>query len=1122
MKKDVARAIVLCGLFLATAGMMPQTAVAQATPKAAVNATALVTGVVVDTDGEPLPGATVRVKGTKLATVTDVDGNFSISSGGHKPVKIIVSFLGMKNAEQTWSGKKMRIVLEATATNLTEVAVVGYQELDRRKTTAAITSVKMDEILMPDMTTVDQALEGRIPDLLFTQNSGNVGSTARLRVRGTSTLVGNREPLWVLDDFIIEDPVNVSTEQLNDPDYVNYIGNAISGINPQDIERIDVLKDAAATALYGTRAANGVIVVTTKKGQEGPPTVNYSTQLKFTQRPRYSDKNINLMNSQERMQFGKDLCDLHYVFPQYMPMVGYEGAYHRYQTGQTTYDEFMNEVKWYETVNTDWFDILCKDALTQSHTVSLSGGNQKTRYYASLGYTDEQSTIRTEYVKRYTAAMNLSTTFSSKLRLSMRMNANVQKKNHLPSEVNVLNYAYETTRALPAYNEDGSLFFYKKKAYGIGDGKSTYQYNYNIFNEANNSSSDYSGNTINASLQLNYKLFPFLDLSLSANYGRSATDQATWFGENTNYAAILKNGEVKDIPQTGQSGLCEMPYGGVLNTTNTITENATGRLQINFRKDVAHGSLVTALAGFEASTYTSNGISDQTRGYYKDRGMQYADLSGDDLDLYPLFKEWRADSHRTMTASKTNKLSGYLTLTFDYKRYFTVSVNGRFDASNKFGSRSNEKFLPVYSFSGRFDVKHTLLRDITWIDLWNVRSSFGVTGNMLDHETPNMLIRQGVMDSYYGENVSTVSAFPNPNLRWEQTQQFNLETEVNMFGGRLMLETGLWRKHTTDAFSTVNVSTVNGRSSYNMNNGTVDNKGYNIYIKGYPIYTPDWKLLLSTGYSYASNTVRSGANENYTVDNYLAGTAIVDGEAIGTFYSYRYLGLNPNTGIPMFDDYNDRRHLLAGKTLAQIVPLVMVETGNRDPDLTGSFFATLSYKQLTLNMNFNYRIGSKLRLFNLYTPVKNGISSEKNVRKEFLNRWKRPGDELYTDVPVILSPSDPNYESTMSHWSLTQSAKVTDRIPPFGGNTWNMYDYSDLRVVPGDYLRLSNVVLSYNFRANQLKSTFLKSLRLSVSATNLFTLKSKKLEGQDPLQASSTSISMSLRPAYTFSMNVSF
>ncbi|MDO4426329.1 MAG: TonB-dependent receptor plug domain-containing protein, partial [Planctomycetia bacterium] len=181
---------------------------------------------------------------------------------------------------------------------------------------------------------IDQALEGQIPDLLFMQNSGEAGATARLRVRGTSTIVGNREPLWVLDGFILTDPVNVSNDELNDPDYVNYIGNAIQGINPQDIERVDVLKDAAATALYGSRASNGVIVVTTKKGKAGPATISYSTQLNMKMRPRYTDRNINVMNSQDRVAFGTDLVDMHYVFSKNMPLVGYEGEYYRYQTGQ--------------------------------------------------------------------------------------------------------------------------------------------------------------------------------------------------------------------------------------------------------------------------------------------------------------------------------------------------------------------------------------------------------------------------------------------------------------------------------------------------------------------------------------------------------------------------------------------------------------------------------------------------------------------------------------------------------------------------------------------------------------------------------------------------------------------
>ena len=448
-------------------------------------------GVVLDEKGEPLPGATVLITRPqqRWGATAGVEGTFSIripkEIRSANDLYLTVSYIGFeeKRMKLRNDANQYRVLLRPDNKVMDEVIVTGYEVIDRRKTTSAISSVKMEDVLVPGMTTIDQALEGRIPDLLYIQNSGEVGSTARLRVRGTSTLIGNREPLWVLDGFVLQDPVDVSPEQLNDPDYINYVGNAISGINPQDIERIDVLKDASATALYGTRASNGVIVVTTKKGRLGPPSIHYSNQTKVTIGPRYSDRNINLMNSRERVQFGKDLCDLHYSFPSNMPMVGYEGAYYRYQSGQTSYADFLNEVSWYETVNTDWFDVLTRDALTHAHTLSVSGGSEAVRYYVSLGYTRENGNIKTQYVDRYTTAVNLMTNFTQNLRANIRLNGNIQKKNHLPSDVKVLDYAYNTTRALPAYNPDGSLYYYQKKGYDIGEGKTYNKYNYNIINE---------------------------------------------------------------------------------------------------------------------------------------------------------------------------------------------------------------------------------------------------------------------------------------------------------------------------------------------------------------------------------------------------------------------------------------------------------------------------------------------------------------------------------------------------------------------------------------------------------------------------------------------------------------
>lgn len=521
-----------------------------------------ISGHVADTDGEPLIGVTVKLVGTKRTVLTDVNGNFTFV-GCHPGDQLDISYIGKKTVRRKVGTKRLSIVLEDDANSINDVIITGYGNIDKRKSTVAATTVKMEDVLMPGMTTVDQALEGRIPDLEFNLNSGEVGATARLRVRGTSTLVGNREPLWVLDGFVLSDPVDVSADQLNDPDYINYIGNAIQGINPQDIERIDVLKDAAATALYGTRASNGVIVVTTKRGKAGPPTIRYSNQTKLTRRPRYTDSNIRLMNSQQRVQFGKDLCDMHYKFSESMPLVGYEGAFYRYQTAQTSYDEFLDEVQGYETMNTDWFKLLTRDAVTMSHTVNVSGGSENTRYYASVGYTRENGTVKTQYVDRYTANMNITSDLTKNLKARIALNGNIQKKNHLPSNVDPLTYAYETTRALPAYNADGSLYYYKNHGYSVGNGQKVNNlYNYNILNEMENSSSEYNGNTIMAMGDLTWRLKDILTLSASASYQRSSTLQATWYGENTNYVAILKNGEAADKPISGESGYCELPYGG--------------------------------------------------------------------------------------------------------------------------------------------------------------------------------------------------------------------------------------------------------------------------------------------------------------------------------------------------------------------------------------------------------------------------------------------------------------------------------------------------------------------------------------------------------------------------------
>jgi len=1092
----------------------------------------VVYGMVFDKTGEPLVGANVRVTlGRKVWTAqTDSKGAYRVklpvvtSTAG---LSISASYLGMKR--QTKSGRSnvahYDFMLDDHSQSLGEAVVTGYGTISTREKTSAITSLKMEEILMPGMTSLEQALEGRVPDMVFMQNSGEVGATARMRIRGTSTLIGNREPLWVLDGIPLSDPVDVTNEQLNDPDYINYIGNAISGINPQDIERVDVLKDAAATALYGTRAANGVIVVTTKKGEPGPPRITYNSQLKYTARPRYSDRDIYLMNSQERVQFGQELMNLHYTFPNHMTMVGYEGAYHRFVTGQTDYNGFLAEVQRAETVNTDWFKLLTHDTFNHNHTVALSGGSETARYYASLGYNREEGVQLHHNNDRYTASLNMQTRIAKVIQANIRLNANVQKKTQLPGEIDLLGYAYGITRALPAFNNDGSYFFYQRHAYNVGTDKNEqYKYAYNILNEIENAEKLYSSNGIMAALDLTYRFKTLLDLTLTTSYQRTHSDNSTWFGEKSNYAAQLRNAEYGQAPIPGDYGLSDMPYGGVYNTGTNVNENFTLRAQANFRHALGEKKqhLLSASLGYEMNVSNTDGFSENTRGFFKSRGLKYVNMTAEEMNRFPKYASWVAHNHPTLRADKTHRLSGYAIFSYSYGSLFSLSANTRFDASNKFGSRSNEKFLPVWSASGMLNLKSLLLRQYDAVSDLRLRTSFGKTGNMVDNQTPNLLLRQESLDTYYGENVAKVDALPNPYLRWEQTDQWNVGVDASLFDYRLTVGVDAYYKHTKDAFDNTLVSPFNGVENYVMNGSDITNSGFSINLSAYLLKTRDWSWLVSANYSVVYNSINTKTANKYKIEKYLNGTAIMDGKSIGTFYSYNFIGLDPQNGLPLFDDYRDRQHLLEGQPLDRIMERVGVVSGSREPNFAGSFYSTLRYQQWSLSASFNYALGNKIRKFALYKDVLDGVSSENNVRKEFTHRWRKPGDERHTQLPSLISPSDPAFGDNRYHWSAATPA-ATQGFEAFADNYWMMYDNSNARVVSGSYLRLSNLALRYQFSRKQLKGLPFSNLAFDAAVTNVFTLKSSALEGQDPTQSGfSLQTSLSLRPSFTFGLRVSF
>ena len=649
-----------------------------------------VTGTIVDETGEPLIGVYVRDKVNNINAITDAEGKFSVKvpNGG---ATLTVTYMGMKTIiQKVKAGQKVRWVMQENVKQMKDVVITGYQQLDRRNLTSSVTSVDMKDIEIPGVASVDKMLEGRIPDLVLTNNSGEINATPKLRVRGTSTLIGNREPLWVLDGIILTDPVDLSPDVLNDPDYVNRIGNAIAGINPQDIQRIDVLKDAAATALYGTRAANGVIVVTTKSGREGKPTVNYSAQLTLRKRPYYSDGKINLMNSAERVQFSQFLAEEHYAYPGNMSKVGYEEALRQLYAGEITRQEFNAAVEKMKTENTDWFSLLCRNSLSQDHSVSVSGGSDKVRYYTSLGVTQQNDVVRGAQNNRYTAMAKINYDISSKLKAELNINGNISSRDYAASDVNVIDYAYNTNRIIPARNADGTYFTYLKyntsnDLYG--------NYPYSILKEMDNSGTEQSSNSVITTLNLRYKPIEdlFFNAIFSANISNSTIDE--WHGENSFYVYCLRG----TVDETSKSN-SYCPYGGELSRQHTGQKGWTARLQGNYNKYLGAGRKhnINVALGLEASSNKTEGDRYKQRCYFKDRGMSFAT----NVPLtYTNYWSWMQGNVPVITSAKTNMVSAYTTLTYGYKNLFSVNMNGRYDGSNKFGSRSNEKLLPIWSVS---------------------------------------------------------------------------------------------------------------------------------------------------------------------------------------------------------------------------------------------------------------------------------------------------------------------------------------------------------------------------------------------------------------------------------------
>lgn len=1114
-----------------------------------------ISGIVKDAKGDPLPGVTVALKGIPIGTASDINGKFSLSVPKRdSSIVLVFSFIGMKTQELIYKEsndpkKEWVIVMQEDSQQLDEVVSTGYQNFDRKQLTSAITSLKMEDIMVPGLTSVDQMLEGRVPGMIFMQNSGQVGATPRLRIRGTSTLLGNQEPLWVVDGVILTDPVNISPEQINDLDFVNLLGNAISGLNPNDIEQIDVLKDAAATAVYGPKAANGVIVITTKKGHIGAPVVSYSFTGSLKRRPRYTMRGVNVMNSQERIDYSKEIIEKKIPYNNISSWVGYEGALREYYNGSIDYAELQRRVNYYETSNTDWFNIIFRDAFSQNHSLSVAGGTEKIKYYTSLGYGSDKGTLRKEIGKRYTLSSNLNMTFG-KLLVSFGLNGNVQKKTYTPSEIGLQDYAYNTSRAIPAYGEDNSLSFYMKR-------KNDWLYPFNVLNERDNSSDEHDASTISVNVKIDYNFKENWRASLQTSYNLSNTNRQIWFGEDTWYAGTLGlwDPETKEVSDPSKT---KLPVGGELRETEEKNESYSARVELNYSRylDKALKHHISASVFGELSSTKYTGMKITMRGYMKDRGMLISAVTKGE---YPSYDKWRMTNQEALgkrTYTINNKVAGILTFMYAYENKYILNANMRVDASNKFGDKSNDRLLPIWSLSGRWNIKDDILMNIRWVDDLALRLSFGYQGNMLDDQSPELIIKKRDRHQFFKELYSTIESYPNPNLRWEKTASLNVGLDFVIWKGKISATLAGYYRKTTNAYMQKVISPVNGERTYTVNSGTVTNSGFECSFSFQPLNNLDlsqsgqiggfsWRIdpQISSVFNQLVDKLKSKGNNRRTLEeqdyerlsytDYLNGSIPIAGKPINAFYSYKFKGLDPKDGRPMFYDIEEEHKEEYGKMNKEdMYKAVMEYSGCRQPFLQGGLSSTMQWRRIVFSFNLSYSFGGKIRLLQMYPNVgldnNSGtlaVQPDQNLRREFVNRWRRPGDEKLTNVPGILDNSA--FKETLDPWFAhpvsSTSVGVVSFPFPFGKNIWHMYDNSNIRVSRNDYVKLQSISIRYIVPEKLLKRFGVKSAYVSLSGSNLFTIASRGLKGQEPTQSgSATSISVPVPAMYNLTFNVSF
>lgn len=1049
-------------------------------------------GYIYDTMDIPITGASVVLQGTTIGVSSDYDGYFTLQVPQEADT-LIVSFIGMKTQyiKLNRSRSEYIVRLHEDVATLQDVVITGYGNIEKRNYTGAITTIKAEDVITPGASTIDQMLQGVVPGMLVQNVGGMLGTSPKIRVRGTSTLLGSQEPVWVVDGVIQRNPRPFNSDEntrfsLDVNDVSKLAGNAISWLNPHDIETITILKDASATAIYGSQAANGVIVITTKKGTPGKVSIGYNVDLTIGQRPSYGL--YDRMNSQEIMEFSKEMIDARVSYPTPILPIGYAGLRERFMNKEITFEEMNAEYQKMARQNTDWFGMLFRNSFNHRHSLSISGGSDKIANRTSLSVDEQKGEAKGNNLSSVSVFSNTEIRLSDNFLINWTVNGGLRKVAGFAYGVNPFDYAYNTTRAIPAYNDDGTYYFHEKWGMSSNSIQNKNSYNYNIFNELDNTGSTSETRDWGTTVDVNWDIFSKLKYQGVVSYGSSSVESKEYATERSFYMTQIRGYEYGTaLPNSNEEKGSRVPFGGVLNKGLSSVSAITVRNSLTYSDYLNEKNMLLLTAGLETNSTRTTGDINLRYGYLRDRGESFAPVPHTIYYLGygtpQLNMEYAAGSTEILNR-KNNLLSTYAQAVYVFDQRYILNLSARMDASNRFGQDKNKRFAPTWSAGVKWNIgNEALLKDVHWLNVLDVSATYGYQGNAVESVSPYLIARAAGIHPYYKTHTLNINSLPYPNLGWEKTESFNLGVNTALWDGRVNANFNYYVKN-SDVLSSRDIPFENGVANAIVSGSTMKNSGYEFVVEFVPIRTTDFSWHFSVNSAIAKNEIVKNDRIN-TINDYLSGSAIISGQPFSTFYSYEFIGLDQENGTPLFKNI-DLENVAS-------VTEYLVQTGKFTPDFSGGFNTMVKYKNWSMYALFSLQWGGSNRLPEVYHATYNlGVPTpEQNLSRKIKDRWRNPNDNT-------IIPSIPGIGKTIV--PLPQEGAVFTRKT---ANPYHMYNMSDIMVARTDLIRCNSISLEYEFGHELLENLRVRRLLLKGTMQNPFMwVRDKKWEGIDPETAS--------------------